>query len=410
MPKKVLPLTDAAVRNAKPQAKAFKLSDGGGLYLEVLPSGGKSWRMKYRLNGQEKRIVFGLWPDVTLKQARQRRDAARSLVAGGIDPGASIKQEKAEARANAVTFEKVAREWLAKISPTWVDSHADKMTRRFEVELFPWLGALPIKDIKAAELLAVIRRIEARGAKDTARRMMQSTGQVFRYAVACGLAERDISVDLRGALQPRNVKHHASVTDPKEVARLLRFIENYTGSFVVRCALRLAPLVFLRPGELRKGEWSEIDFDKAEWRIPAERMKMNEQHLVPLSTQSLAILRELHPLTGAGKYIFPGRGSAAIPMSENTLNAALRYLGFEKREMTSHGFRSMASTLLNELGWLHDAIERQLAHGERDTVRAAYNFAQYLPERRKMMQAWADYLDTLKAGAKVTPLHATAGE
>jgi integrase len=410
MPKKVLPLTDAAVRNAKPQAKAFKLSDGGGLYLEVLPTGGKSWRMKYRLNGQEKRIVFGLWPDVTLKQARQRRDEARSLVAGGIDPGASIKQEKAEARANAVTFEKVAREWLAKISPTWVDSHADKMTRRFEVELFPWLGALPIKDIKAAELLAVIRRIEARGAKDTARRMMQSTGQVFRYAVACGLAERDISADLRGALQPRNVKHHASVTDPKEVARLLRFIENYTGSFVVRCALRLAPLVFLRPGELRKGEWSEIDLDKAEWRIPAERMKMKEQHLVPLSTQALAILRELHPLTGSGKYIFPGRGSAAIPMSENTLNAALRYLGFDKTEMTSHGFRSMASTLLNELGWPHDAIERQLAHGERDTVRAAYNFAQYLPERRKMMQAWADYLDTLKAGAKVTPLHATVGE
>ncbi len=410
MPKKVLPLTDAAVRNAKPQAKAYKLSDGGGLYLEVLPTGGKSWRMKYRLNGQEKRIVFGLWPDVTLKQARQRRDEARSLVAGGIDPGASIKQEKAEARANAVTFEKVAREWLAKISPTWVDSHADKMTRRFEVELFPWLGALPIKDIKAAELLAVIRRIEARGAKDTARRMMQSTGQVFRYAVACGLAERDISADLRGALPPRNVKHHASVTDPKEVARLLRFIENYTGSFVVRCALRLAPLVFLRPGELRKGEWSEIDFDKAEWRIPAERMKMNEQHLVPLSTQALSILRELHPLTGSGKYIFPGRGSAAIPMSENTLNAALRYLGFDKTEMTSHGFRSMASTLLNELGWPHDAIERQLAHGERDTVRAAYNYAQYLPERRRMMQSWGDYLDTLKAGAKITPLHATVGE
>ncbi len=198
MPRRVLPLTDVAVRNAKTQAKAYKLADGGGLYLEVLPSGGKSWRMKYYMDGQEKRIVFGLWPDVTLKQARQYRDEARALVAGGIDPAASIKQEKAEARANAVTFEKVAREWLAKISPTWVDSHADKMTRRFEVELFPWLGALPIKDIKAAELLAVIRRIEARGAKDTARRMMQSTGQVFRYAVACGLAERDISADLRG--------------------------------------------------------------------------------------------------------------------------------------------------------------------------------------------------------------------
>lgn len=239
--------------------------------------------------------------------------------------------------------------------------------------------------------------------------MLQSSGQVFRYAVSCCLAERDISADLRGALQPRNVKHHASVTDPRDVSRLLRFIDNYTGSFVVRCALRLAPLVFLRPGELRKGEWSKIDFDKAEWRIPADRMKMKEQHHVPLSTQSLAILHELHPLTGTGRYLFPGRGAAAIPMSENALNAALRYLGFDKTEMTAHGFRSMASTLLNEMGWPHDAIERQLAHGERDTVRAAYNFAQYLPERRRMMQAWADYLEKLKAGAKVTPLHA-AGE
>ena len=410
MPKKVLPLTDAAVRNAKPQAKAYKLSDGGGLYLEVLPTGGKSWRMKYRTDGREKRIVFGLWPDVTLKQARQRRDEARSLVAGGIDPGASIKQEKAEARANAVTFEKVAREWLAKISPTWADSHAEKMTSRFEKELFPWLGALPIKDIKAAELLAVIHRIEARGAKDTARRMLQSSGQVFRYAVACGLAERDISADLRGVLSPRHVKHRASVTDPKDVTRLLRFIDGYTGSFVVRCALRLAPLVFVRPGELRHAEWSEIDLDKAEWRIPAEKMKMREQHIVPLSRQAVAILRELHPLTGAGKYVFPSVRTSARPMSENTVNAALRRLGYAKDEMTGHGFRSMASTLLNEMGWNRDAIERQLAHGERNAVRASYNFAEYLPERRRMMQAWADYLDKLKAGAKVTPMHAAAGE
>lgn len=409
MPKQVVPLTDAAVRNAKPQAKPFKLADGGGLYLEVLPTGGKSWRMKYRHNGQEKRLTFGLWPAVTLKQARQRRDEARSLVAAGICPSAARKEERAEAQANALTFETVAREWLAKISPTWVPSHADKMTRRFEVELFPWLGARPIREITAAELLAVIRRIEERGAKDTARRMMQSAGQVFRYAVACGMAERDVSADLRGALQPRQVKHHASFTDPKDVARLLRFIDNYTGSFVVRCALKLAPLVFVRPGELRKAEWSEIDLDKAEWRIPAERMKMKEQHIVPLSRQAVAILRDLHSLTGSGKYVFPGRGKAFY-MSENTLNAALRFMGFEKSEMTSHGFRSMASTLLNEQGWSPDVIERQLAHGERDTVRAAYNFAQYLPERRKMMQAWADHLDTLKAGAGVTPLHAAVGE
>lgn len=410
MPKKVVPLTDAAVRNAKSRAKAFKLADGGGLYLEVLPTGGKSWRMKYRIDGQEKRLVFGLWPDVTLKQARQRRDEVRSLVAGGIDPGASIRQEKAEAQANAVTFEAVAREWLAKISPTWVTSHAEKMTKLFEKELFPWLGARPIREITPAELLAVIRRIEARGAKDTARRMLQSSGQTFRYAVACGLAERDIAADLKGALQPRRIKHHASITDPKEVARLLRYIENYTGSFVVRCALRLAPLVFVRPGELRQAEWSEFDFDKAEWRIPAERMKMKEQHIVPLSRQAVAILLELHPLTGAGRYVFPGRGAGVRPLSENTLNAALRYLGFDKTEMTSHGFRSMASTLLNEMGFPPDVIEKQLAHGERDTVRAAYNFAQYLPERRRMMQVWSDHLDKLKAGANVTPINSAVGE
>ncbi|MFU2209339.1 tyrosine-type recombinase/integrase [Solidesulfovibrio sp. C21] len=409
MPKKVVPLTDAGVRNAKPRAKAYKMADGGGLYLEVLPTGGKSWRFKYRFDGPEKRLVFGLWPDVTLKRARQLREEARSLVAAGIDPGVALKQEKAKALADAVTFEKVAREWLAKTSPTWSASHAEKMIKRFEKELFPWLGTRPIREIMPTELLAVIRRIEARGANDTARRMLQSSGQVFRYAVACGLAERDISTDLKGALKPRSVKHHASITDPKEVARLLRCIDDYTGSFVVRCALRIAPLVFVRPGELRQAEWGEFDFDKAEWRIPAERMKMKEQHIVPLSRQALAILKELYPLTGSGRYVFPGRGAGVRPMSENTLNAALRYLGFDKTEMTSHGFRSMASTLLNEMGYPPDVIERQLAHGERDTVRAAYNFAQYLPERRKMMQTWADYLDTLKAGVKVTPIQRAAG-
>jgi len=410
MPKKVVPLTDAAVKNAKPRTKAYKMADGGGLYLEVLPTGGKSWRMKYRIDGPEKRLTFGLWPDVTLKQARQLRDEARALVARGICPRTARKQEKAKALADAVTFEKVAREWLTKISPTWVASHAEKMIKRFEKELFPWLGVRPIREITPAELLAVIRRIEARGANDTARRMLQSSGQVFRYAVACGLAERDISADLKGALQPRRIKHHASVTDPKEVSRLLLGIDNYSGSFVVRCALRFVSLVFVRPGELRQAEWSEFDLDKAEWRIPAVRMKMKVQHIVPLARQAVAILQELYPLTGTGRYVFPGRGAGFRPMSENALNAALRYMGFEKTEMTSHGFRSMASTLLNEMGFPPDVIERQLAHGERDTVRAAYNFAQYLPERRRMMQAWADYLEKLKNGAKVTPLRVAAGE
>ena len=239
---------------------------------------------------------------------------------------------------------------------------------------------------------------------------MQNCGQVFRYAVASGYADRYISADLRGAIPPTKEKHHASVTDPKDVAALLRTIEAYAGSFVTMCALRLAPMTFVRPGELRHAEWSEIDLDKAEWRIPAEKMKMREQHIVPLSRQAVAILRELHPLTGAGKYVFPSVRTSARPMSENTVNAALRRLGYAKDEMTGHGFRSMASTLLNEMGWNRDAIERQLAHAERNSIRAAYNFAEFLPERRRMMQAWADHLDALRAGAKVTPLHAAAGE
>jgi len=263
-----------------------------------------------------------------------------------------------------------------------------------------------VRDILAPELLATIRRIESRGAIETAHRTLQNCGQVFRYAVASGYADRDISGDLRGAIPPTKEKHHASVTDPKDVAALLRTIESYAGSFVTMCALRLAPMTFVRPGELRHAEWGEIDLDKAEWRIPAEKMKMREQHIVPLSRQAVAILRELHPLTGAGKYVFPSVRTQARPMSENTVNAALRRLGYAKDEMTGHGFRSMASTLLNEMGWNRDAIERQLAHAERNSIRAAYNFAEFLPERRKMMQAWADYLDKLRAGAKVTALHA----
>ena len=278
--------------------------------------------------------------------------------------------------------------------------------RRFEMDVFPWIGTRPVRDILAPELLATIRRIESRGAIETAHRTLQNCGQVFRYAVASGYADRDISGDLRGAIPPTKEKHHASVTDPKDVAALLRTIESYAGSFVTMCALRLAPMTFVRPGELRHAEWSEIDLDKAEWRIPAEKMKMREQHIVPLSRQAVAILRELHPLTGAGKYVFPSVRTQARPMSENTVNAALRRLGYAKDEMTGHGFRSMASTLLNEMGWNRDAIERQLAHAERNSIRAAYNFAEFLPERRKMMQAWADYLDKLRAGAKVTALHA----
>ncbi|KHK02354.1 tyrosine-type recombinase/integrase [Desulfovibrio sp. TomC] len=403
-------LTDTAVRNAKPGAKAVKLFDGGGLYLEVAPSGGKWWRLKYRHGGKEKRISLGVYPAVGLKDARTRRDEARKLIANGVDPSKARQEEKAEAAAEALTFEHVAREWYERFKPKWSASHSLDVIQRLEKNVFASLGPRPIRDITAPELLAAVRLIEGRGAVESARRILQMCGQIFRYAIATGQADRDIAADLRGSLPPAREKHHASLTDPKAVAQLLRAIDGYEGSMVARCALRLAPLVFVRPGELRHAEWSEIDLDKAEWRIPAAKMKMKEQHIVPLSRQAVAILLELHPLTGAGKYVFPSVRTSARPMSENTVLAALRRMGYTKDEMTGHGFRSMASTLLNEMGWNRDAIERQLAHAERNAVRAAYNFAEHLPERRKMMQAWADYLEKLKAGAKVTPLHAAAGE
>ncbi len=405
-----MPLTDVAVRNIKPGPKTVRLRDERGLYLEVSPKGGKWWRLRYTFQGKENMLSLGVYPDVSLKDARERRDEARKLIANGIDPSQARKDEKAEIAADAVTFEKVAREWFDKFKTNWTPGHADRTMRRFEMDVFPWIGARPIRDILAPELLTTIRRIESRGAIETAHRTMQNCGQVFRYAVASGYADRDISGDLRGAIPPSKEKHHASVTDPKDVAVLLRNIESYQGSFATMCALRLAPMLFVRPGELRHAEWSEIDLDKAEWRIPAEKMKMREQHIVPLPRQAVAILRELHPLTGAGRYVFPSVRTSARPMSENTVNAALRRLGYAKDEMTGHGFRSMASTLLNEMGWNRDAIERQLAHAERNSIRAAYNFAEFLPERRRMMQAWADHLDALKAGAKVTPLHTATGE
>lgn len=406
-----MPLTDTAIRRAKPQARAVKLFDGGGLYLEVNLAGGKWWRWKYRFGGKEKRLSLGVYPDVSLKAAREKRDTARQQLAAGIDPGQARRAEKL-AQAGAESFEAIAREWHAKFSPGWVASHGDRILKRLEKDLFPWLGKRPIAEIKAPELLAVLRRIESRGALETAHRAMQNCGQVFRYAVATGRAERDPTGDLRGALPAPKEKHHASIIEPKRIGELLRAIDAYEGFFATKCALRLAPLVFVRPGELRKAQWREFDLDKAEWRIPAERMKMREQHIVPLSRQAVAILRELEPLTNkaipskpdAPCYVFPGGRSRERPMSENAILAALRRMGYAKDEMTGHGFRSMASTLLHEQGWNHQVIERQLAHAERNAVSAAYNFAEHLPERRKMMQAWADYLDGLKASAEVIPI------
>ncbi len=402
-----MPLTDTAIRKAKSGAKPARLFDGGGLYLEVRPTGAKLWRLKYRFDGKEKLLALGAYPGMALAIARQKRDAARKLLHDGSDPGAHRKAAKAtRAGLAANTFEVIGREWYAKTAPTLADTTKEKLLRCLDVDVFPVIGARPIARLAAADLIRVIERIEQRGALDIAKRVHNSMGRIFRYAVGRGLVSRDPSrdIELKDILSPADVQHHASVTDPKAVGGLLRAIEGFTGAFATRCAMRLAALVFVRPGELRHAEWTEFDFDKTEWRIPAGKMKMREQHIVPLSVQAVAILREIQPLTGAGRYVFPSERGGGRPMSENTVNGALRRLGYAKEEMTGHGFRSMASTLLHELGLPHAVIERQLAHGERNKVSAAYNFAEHLPERRKMMQQWADYLDKLRTGADVIPL------
>ena len=394
-------LTDVKVRNAKPTAKPYKFADERGLYL-LINQVGKYWRFDYRFAGKRKTLALGTYPDVSLSGARSKLNDARKLLANDVDPSEYRKVQKATTIERAASsFEAVAREWIAKFAPNGSPAHGEKITTRFERDVFPWMGGRPISEVTAPLLLTVVRRIESRGATETAHRALQSCGQVMRYAVATGRAERDPSADLRGSLPPVNERHHASITEPKKIGELLRAIEGYTGSLATRCALILAPLTFVRPGELRHAEWSEFDLANVEWRIPAEKMKMRAQHIVPLSTQAVAILNELQPLTGAGRYVFPGARTNGRPMSENTVNAALRRLGYSNDDMTGHGFRSMASTLLNEQGWNRDAIERQLAHAERDSVRAAYNYAEHLPERRKMMQAWANYLDGLKIGATV---------
>jgi integrase len=393
-------LTKLLIDNTKPDSKPRRLSDGRGMYLEIAPAGGRWWRFKYRLAGKERRISLGVYPDVSLAEARDRREQARKQVAAGIDPADQRRAEKiALVERTENTFDAVAREWFAVLSPKWVATHSNKVIGRLEKDLVPWLGTRQIREITAPEVLSVLRRIASRGADETARRALQDCGRVFRYAVATGRADRDPTRDLAGALAPRAVVHLPSITEPKAVGALMRAIEDYQGNFVTRCAMRLAPLVFTRPGELRKAEWAEFDFEHAEWRLPKERMKMREQHIVPLSRQAVAILRDLQPLTGRSQFVFPSVRTRLRPMSDNTVNAGLRRLGYGKEEMTGHGFRSTASTLLNEQGWSRDAIERQLAHGERDAVRAAYNYAEHLPERRRMMQAWSDYLDTLRTEA-----------
>lgn len=403
-------LTDVKVRNAKPGEKQVKLSDGDGMYLLITPQGGKCWRLKYRFAGKEKVLALGTYPEVSLAEAREKKEAARKLLANNIDPGEVRKAEKAaRGMAAANTFEAVTREWHERFKGQWSERHAEQILKRLEQDVFPWLGGRPIGEVKAPEMLAILRRVETR-TLETAHRVKIACSQVFRYAVATGHADRDPVADLKGALPPVKNNHFAAPTDPKDVAPLLRAIDGFQGSFVVKCAMRLAPLTFVRPGELRHAEWSEIDFDNEQWNIPAERMKMKEPHIVPLSLQALAILRELLPLTGAGRYLFPCHRSPIRCMSENAVNAGLRRMGFEKSEVTGHGFRAMARTILDEV--LHvrpDFIEHQLAHAVKDPNGRAYNRTTHLAERRKMMQLWADYLDGLKSGAQVIPMKRKEG-
>ncbi len=402
-----MPLTDTKVRSLKARDKQYKVADGRGLFLVITPGSSKYWRFRYRFVDREKSLAIGIYPDVSLSEARDKAHEARKMLANDIDPGAE-KQNKKLARklAAANTFETIAREWFQKNSAKWVESHGGRVLNRLEKDVFPYIGKRPITELSAPEILSVLQRIENRGAIETAHRTHQNFGQIFRYAIATGYAQNDPSPHLRGALKPIQQRHHASITDPKAIGNLLRAINSYEGFFVTKCALRLAPLFFVRPGELRKAEWSEFNFETAEWRIPPSKMKMREMHIVPLSTQTIAILLELRALTGKGKYVFPGVRTSKRPMSENTVTGALRRLGYTSDEMTGHGFRSMACTILNEQGWNRDAIERQLAHAERNNIRAAYNYAEYLPERRKMMQEWADYLDSLVNNIIVIPLTA----
>lgn len=410
MPKRIKPLSEVKVRTTKPGKKPYKLFDGGGLFLLVTPSGGKLWNFKYRFDNKEKKLALGPYPEISLLDARQRRDEARRQIAHNIDPVAVRKAQKQAKTEELETFEVIGREWHAKFTQTWTPGHTTTIMSRLERDLFPWIGNRPINQIKAPELLAVLRRVESRGALESAHRIRTIAGQVFRYAIATGRAERDPAADLKGALPQPKEKHHAAITDPKEVAPLLRALDGYQGHFIVKCALKLAPMLFVRPGELRNAEWVEIDLDGAVWNIPAHKMKMKQAHMVPLCHQAIEILTQLKELTGASRYVFPSARSFARPMSNNAVNAALRRMGYDKETMTGHGFRAMARTILDEV--LHirpDYIEHQLAHAVRDPNGRAYNRTAHLEERRKMMQTWADYLDGLKAGAVVVPFKTAKG-
>ena len=396
-------LSDTKIRNTKPSGKPTKIYDTDGLFMIVTPVGGKWWRFKYRLDGKEKLISLGTYPEISLTDARQRRDDARKLVANGVDPSTFKKEQKAaKVELTENSFEFVAREWFAKFTREWSKVHTATVKERLERDVFPYIGNRNISDIKAPELLLVLRRIESRGALDTAHRTRNHCGQVFRYAIATGKADRDPSGDLLGALPPVKYGNRAAITDPKELAQLLRAVDNFKGSFVVKCAMQMLPILFCRPGELRHMEWKEIDFETNQWKIPAEKMKMENAFTVPLPSQALKLLNELSPLTSHSIYVFPCQRSPLRCMSDNAINAGLRRMGFEKSEVTAHGFRATARTMLHEvLNFDPDAIEAQLAHAVPDRLGTAYNRTKHLAVRTSMMQVWADYLDGLKNGVHV---------
>lgn len=408
-------LTDTFVKNIKPTGapSGDKYTDGLGLYLHVKDAGkdgGKYWRMNYRFHGKQRTLALGVYPAVSLAKARQRRDKAREQLADGIDPSAAKRADKrAQADAAANTFGAVARDWLVKTAAKRASITQEKVTAWVEKDIIPFIGKMPISTIGPRDVLAVVRKMEARGAIDSAHRIKQLCGQVFRFAVVSGLAQRDVTADLREALAAKVTKHHAAITEPKQAGDLMRSIHAYTGHPCTVAALKLSPLVFVRPGELRTAEWAEIDLDAAEWRIPASKMKMDQAHIVPLSRQAVEILRGVHPITGHGRYVFPSLRTGERPMSENTINAALRGMGYSQDVHTAHGFRAMARTIMDEvLGERVDFIEHQLAHAVKDANGRAYNRTAHLPGRREMMQRWADYLDKLRIGAEVIPLRTAA--
>jgi integrase len=395
-------LTQKRIDAAKRRERPYKLLDGRGLYLLVSPAGGRLWRLRYRLDGRESMLGLGAYPEVSLKTARDRAGAVYKQLSNGADPAA---MKRAARSAQADTFQAIAIEWLGK--QRFEPATLEKTKWTFNALLFPFVGSKPVRQLTAPDILTVLRRLESRGKHETAHRTRQRVSQVIRYAIATGRAESDPTRDLRGALTPIEVTSRAAIIEPVRVGELLRAIDGYVGDPATVAALRLAPLLFVRPGELRGAMWSEFDLEAGEWRIPSERMKMGQLHIVPLARQALAILRDLQTITGHGRYLFPSLRTRERSISENTLNAALRRLGYTKDEMTSHGFRAMASTLLNEQGFPPDVIELQLAHAERNKVRAAYNRAQRLDERRRMMQAWGDYLDGLKGGGNIIPIRRT---